>query len=342
MTVTLPVINMKPLSEDSTRARKEVASKIASACSDIGFFAVIGHPVPADLITRTRAAACSFFNAPEEIKRAVLRPPEKLSRGWNPPADRSLALTRDTHAAPDLQEAFAMGPPHIGTGAYFEDGLGKKMFAPNQWPEIASFQETLLEYYDAMSEMARSMLRGFALALNLDELFFAPRTDRHCSVVRLVHYLTSDTSRPPGQLRAGAHTDYGTFTFVRGDNVPGGLQVKARDGGWHDVETPEGGFICNIGDAMEYWTGGRFRSTLHRVALPPADHNHAVTARERISLVYFHQPNHDAVLDGISPARETTSRRTITFGDHYLAKIRRAAAGVTSEPVNCRSIPPGS
>ena len=68
----------------------------------------------------------------------------------------------------------------------------------------------------------------------------------------------------PGQLRAGIHTDYGIMTFVRGDDTPGGLQVKHRQGDWIDVHIPSDAFCCNIGDLMARWSNDRWVSTLHR------------------------------------------------------------------------------
>lgn len=83
-------------------------------------------------------------------------------------------------------------------------------------------------------------------------------------------------------IRAGAHTDYGSVTllFVEADGV-GGLQVdlahmssneseseSGRVTPWTDVPAKEGMVICNVADAIEFWTGGRYRSTVHRVALP--------------------------------------------------------------------------
>ncbi|MFT5488579.1 MAG: isopenicillin N synthase-like dioxygenase [Paracoccaceae bacterium] len=322
----IPIIDLTGLRAGDPGDRQQVARQIRAACTDTGFFTIIGHGVPADLLARTRQAAEGFFAASDDRKRAVLRPPEKISRGWNPPADRTLANTLGADTPPDLQEAWAMGPPEGGpatrNGAYFTEGAGARFFAPNKWPELTGFQDTLTEYYRAMTTLSDQMMRGFALALDLDEDYFSNKSNRPCSIVRLVNYPAQRETPRPGQLRAGAHSDYGSFTFVRGDNVPGGLQVSDGNGGWQDIEAPEDGFVCNIGDTMQRWTGGRFRSTLHRVINPPL----GAESRDRISLVYFHLPNHDAVLGGIDAQQaETPDDAAPTFAEHYFGKMVRAA-----------------
>ena len=307
----VPVIDVSALDGGDRMAKLAVAREIRSACTDIGFFTVVGHGVPGEVLVHARQAAMDFFHAPEAVKNEVLRPPEKITRGWNPAGDRSLARTLGGEAPPDLQEAFGMGPPDPHARRASDAGL----FAPNKWPDVPGFRRAMTAFYGAMTDLANRMMRGFAMALELDEGFFDDKTNRHCSVVRLIRYLPREAEPLPGQMRAGAHTDYGTFTFVRGDNVPGGLQV-CEDGRWRDVETPPDGFVCNIGDAMQRWTDGRFRSTLHRVADPPEG------AGERISLVYFHQPNPDVALGGIGDAAEAAAP---TFAEHYFGKVARAA-----------------
>ena len=315
MAAFIPEINVSTLGGDNLAAKQVTAAEIARACADTGFFTITGHGVDVGLIARTRAAATEFFASPETLKNSVRRPPEKISRGWNPPRDRSLANTLGEETPPDLQEAWAMGPPNSGDEPYFTEGAGKKLFAPNKWPKISEFREILTGYHEAMTGLANRMMKGFALALDLDEEYFCRQADRPCSVVRLVHYPAQTEAPLAGQLRAGAHTDYGSFTFVKGDNVPGGLQVSDGSGGWVDVEAPLDGFVCNIGDTMQRWTGGKFRSTLHRVINPPVD---AVT-QNRISLVYFHLPNIDAVLG------DAHDSDALTFGEHYFGKIVKAA-----------------
>ena len=322
----IPVIDLTPLRNGDLAARRGVAAEINAACTDSGFFTIVGHGVPAELIARTRQAAADFFAAPDAIKNAVLRPPEKISRGWNPPMDRTLASTLGDTTPPDLQEAWAMGPPEIGDGPYYTEGAGASFFAPNRWPDLPGYRDTMEEYYRAMVGLAAHTMRGFALALGLDEHFFDDKTDRTGANMRMVRYPAQDTPPLPGQLRAGAHTDYGSFTFVKGDNVPGGLQVSDGRGGWIDVEAPDGGYVCNIADALHRWTGGRFRSTLHRVVNPPPD----ATRRDRISLVFFHHPNHDVRLSGIGDDSagkdaDANNAEPVTYAEHYFGKIVRAA-----------------
>ena len=315
---TIPLIDISPLRENDDRGLKAIATEIEAACTDTGFFTIIGHGGDLRLLQQTRQAAAEFFAAPDPVKRAVIRPPEKITRGWNPAGDRALSNTLDKETPPDLQEAWGMGPPRSGDTPYYTTGAGKTFFAPNKWPELAGYKKTITQYYDAMTRLADDVMRGFALALGIDHEFFIDKTNRQCSNVRFIRYPAQKGEPLKGQLRAGEHTDYGTFTFVKGDNVAGGLQISDGKGSWHNVETPENGFVCNIGDTMQLWTGGRFQSTLHRVANPP----HNAASQDRISLVYFHQPNHDAILGGIGDAEGNGTGPT--FAQHYFSKIMKA------------------
>ena len=325
MSSPIPIIDISPLRQNNnmnpSRLTK-VVSELRSACTGIGFFTLVGHEIDPELIKKTRKAAAAFFSAPNEIKQNVIRPPEKITRGWNPPGDRALSNTLDNKNPPDLQEAWGMGPITSQNDAYHTAGPGKTFFAENQWPDIPGYQKTVSSFYKAMSNLADDLLRGFALALDIEPTYFVDKTNKHCSNVRFIFYPSQSRAPLNGQLRAGEHTDYGTFTFVRGDNVPGGLQVSDNSGGWYNVETPENGFVCNIGDTMQLWTGGRFKSTLHRVVNPPV-----VNRKEegRISLVYFHQPNYDAALSGINTSDQGS--KTLTFAEHYFGKIHKANAG---------------
>lgn len=62
----------------------------------------------------------------------------------------------------------------------------------------------------------------------------------------------------------GAHCDYGVLTLLVTDGTPG-LQIL-KDDGWHDVPPLPGTVVVNLGDMLERWTSGKYKSNMHRVS----------------------------------------------------------------------------
>ena len=109
----------------------------------------------------------------------------------------------------------------------------------------------------------------------------------------------TDYTPIPGQLRAGAHTDYGVLTILKSGGP--GLQAKKDEGNgpeeerWIDIPFVEDAFIINIGDLMQRWTNGKWKSTLHRVLLPsPYD-----VKNRRQSMAFFVNINGDTYVETI-------------------------------------------
>lgn len=72
--------------------------------------------------------------------------------------------------------------------------------------------------------------------------------------------------------------------------------------GWRDLPPHPGSYVVNLGDLMARWTNDRWVATAHRVVNPPADR--ALT--RRISLPFFHLPDHDAVIEAIPTCVSTS------------------------------------
>ena len=330
----VPTIDIAPFVEGGEAGRDAVARAVARACEETGFFAVTGHGVPEAAIEELRAEAVAFFALAEERKREVERPADRISRGWNALCDRSLAYSLGKDTPPDLQESFAMGPVAVPDEPYFTCPRARAFFAPNIWPEgRPGFREAMERYYRLMEGLSHTVMRIFARALGQADSYFDDRIDRHSSSLRLVRYPGRVDGAADGQRRAGEHHDYGSLTILRGDNLPGGLQVKLRRGDWIDVVRPDGGFICNIGDAMMRWTNDRWVSTLHRVGLPDGD------SPDRISIVFFHNPNYDAEIRCIAAEGEAARYAPSAFDSFYVDKLRRGSfgAGATSAGLATRA-----
>ena len=319
----VPTIDFEPFMRGNLDDRRTVAKAIDRACIEIGFFAITGHGVPETKISELRAEAIKFFALPDSEKALVARPPEKISRGWNHIGDRSLAFSMGKETPPDLQESFVMGPVGVPDEPYFTCDRARPFFAPNLWPESRpELRAAMTEHFGAMEVLARALMQAFAMALDLPMEHFDDKIGRHASTLRLIRY-PGRVDAATGQRRAGEHTDYGTLTILRCDNLPGGLQVKLRHGDWTDIVRPEGGFICNLGDAMARWTNDRWVSTLHRVGLPPS----GAPTEDRYSIVFFHNPDYDSEIRCITAAGEGAKYPTESFDAYYLDKVMRGSFG---------------
>lgn len=321
---SVPVIDISGLDRDAP-ARQSVADRIGAACEEIGFFCITGHGVPQALIDDVRAASNAFFARPEAEKAAILREPPSY-RGYIPLASEALARSLGrAGAAADLKEAFSMGPVDMPADEAHLRPDAAAHFAPNRWPaDPANFQAAFETYYRAVSNVADKLLGGFALALGLPEGWFADKVHRHISNVRALHYPPQTEAVLPGQIRAGEHTDYGCLTILLTEPAKGGLEVLTRGGTWEPVPHIPDSFVVNIGDLMAQWSNDRYVSTMHRVVNPARTSNTG-----RLSIAFFHQPNHDALIECIpgcagpgNPARH----EPITSGDHRLMKVSRANA----------------
>ena len=122
-----------------------------------------------------------------------------------------------------------------------------------------------------MEVLEGHLLHASGMALGIEEAFFDDKVNRHVSAMRINHYPAQATTPRTGHIRAGAHTDYGMMTILMGENEPGSLQVRTRDGRWIDVETRPEFFVINIGDLMMRWTNDDWLSNMHRVVNPPPD-----------------------------------------------------------------------
>ena len=287
-----PLIEITPFRTGETDGSARVVEAVRDACEGIGFFTVTGHGVNPGIIDALCTNTKAFFARPATEKAAIRHANPALPRGYRAIGDEGLAYGAGGATPPDLKEVFHMGPPDFPADAYHSADMAAPHFIENVYPDNPTgFRAAATAYYRAMEALGRVVETIFARALGLPGDFFRPYTDRQISALRLIRYPPTAAAPLPGQLRAGAHTDYGTFTLLLSENRPGGLEVRTRAGDWIAVPTPDDSYVVNIGDLMMRWTNDRFVSNPHHVAVPPDD---AGDASDRLSVVFFHHPNYDA------------------------------------------------
>jgi isopenicillin N synthase-like dioxygenase len=319
----IPVIDLTSARTGDLRARQAVAQRMDEACREIGFFTITGHGVPRDVMDSLRTQAHAFFALPLDEKRRAINPVPSSPRGYRALGIEALGRGNSaTTTPPDLKEFYHIGREAWPDEPYYTGAEGRGYFFPNFWPQgVAGFREAAARYYTEVEGVVGLLMRLAALGLGVDERFFDDKIDRHISAMRLNFYPEQTVSPVPGQLRAGAHTDFGAFTILNGENVPGGLQVRTRKGDWIDVETDPGSFVVNIGDLLMRWTNDRWISNLHRVVNPPP----TVAARaKRLSIAFFHQPNYVAMIECIAPGGQA-KYPPVRSGEYRDLKYRQTA-----------------
>jgi isopenicillin N synthase-like dioxygenase len=325
----VPVIDLSPAREGELGGRRRVAAALDEACREIGFFAIVGHGVPDALVDDMRRQAHRFFELPDAAKRAARHPVEGMNRGYHAAGGETLAAANDAVGPPDLKEYFHIGPVDVGGEPYFTSPLGRRHFEPNVWPATPSgFAPAAAAYYRTMSGLVTFLMRLAALALDVDERFFDDKVDRSIGTMRLNYYPALTAAPSPGQLRAGAHTDYGGFTILSGEDVPGGLQVRTRDGRWIDVRTSPTVFVVNIGDLLMRWTNDRWLSNLHRVVNPPAAEG---GAGARLSIAFFNHPNYDVLVECL-PSQGPARHAPVRSGEYRDLKYAKTAVAPAAAP----------
>ena len=307
------MIDIGPLLHGSLAERQGVAELIGNACKDMGFFAIVNHDVPTDLVARTFDVCGEFFALSPAIKAEIAIEKSSCHRGWFAVGGENLDPSKQSYAG-DFKEGIKIGQDLPLNHRFVQDRV--PLQGPNQWPaDPAAFTPTVREYFGVMSSLARRVVGAFALVLELPEHHFDQYFTASMATASPLRYPAHPGEITEAQLSAGAHSDYGAVTLLAQDDV-GGLQVRTAAGSWLDVPPVADGFVVNVGDMMARWTNGLFASTVHRVI--------NASSRERFSIPFFFDPNHDApvvaLASCVTPDRPAQFAPTTAI-EHLLERI---------------------
>ena len=316
----IPTIDVGPLT-GSGGDELLVARRIDAACREHGFFVIVGHGLDLDLMARLERQARAFFALGESTKAEIAMVlGGRAWRGWFPPGGEL------TSGEPDDKEGIYFGAERSPADPKVVAGV--PLHGPNLFPtRPAELRDTVLTWIDLLTELAADVMRGIALGLGLDRDFFARRVTADPTILfRIFRY----PAAPAGGDQAsgwgvGEHTDYGLLTIL-GQDGTGGLEVHGPHG-WIEVPPEPGALVCNLGDMLDRMTGGRYRSTPHRVRRP-----HGV---DRIAFPFFFDPGWDVDVRPLalpdSPPAEHPDRwdgadlRALsgTYGAYLVDKVSR-------------------
>ena len=321
-TSAIPIIDLGPYLAGEPGARDRAAADLRRALTEIGFYSIINHGVPAPLVDEVYRQVARFHAQPLDAKLAI-----KLDRhnvGYLPMMGDTLrtSVVADV-TKPNASEAFFMArdlaPDHPDVLA------GKRFRSPNQWPAaLPGFREPLVEYCEVLERLVGRLIRLYARALDLPAAWFDGPFNDFQYKLRATHY-PSQAQAPADEFGIAPHTDTSFLTLLAPNDVPG-LAFRTQGGDWIDVPTVPGAFIVNGGQLLLRWTNDRFLATPHRAVNR--------TGGERYALAFFCDAQIDwpiaAVPTCIGP--DQPPRYDTTYYTDYMIHYQARTYNILGDP----------
>ena len=294
--------------------RGAVAAEFGASMTEAGFVVVEGHGIPEAAAAALRASVLEFFALDPSVKDPY-RVAQLGDPGWVPYGKEANAYAAGEESPPDLKESF------VATTA---DLSGHDGALPSVWPrEVPALRDAARAWLEGAEAAHLELLRVAAVALGVDDVEHLAARAGHTNVLNLNWYpprttlAAMNTPVLDGQWRIGPHTDFGTLTLLDRQPGLGGLQVQLADGSWVDAPWVPGALVVNGGDLLEAWSGGRWRSSPHRVLPPPVGDPH----ESLVSLIYFCDPSPEVEIAPLPGVDEPDAFAPFNAGDHLRSKL---------------------
>jgi len=185
---------------------------------------------------------------------------------------------------------------------------------PNIWPSRDVipeniFQQPLLEYHQALSALSLQIMHMLWRGLKkIDTRVLSEFCHEPIAAVRLLHYPPHPETDDTSLVGAGAHTDFGAITLLLQDGNSGLQVLDQSTQEWIDVSPNQDAYVVNVGDMLQIWTGGAYKSNIHRVI------NKSGT--DRYSVPFFLDGNLDCVIKPL----DGSNGESITVEQHMQAR----------------------
>jgi isopenicillin N synthase-like dioxygenase len=305
----IPVLDLQPLLDDDEAGVATLAAELKQALQDIGFFSIINHGVPWELVEEIYEATQTLHSLPQEQKDNITM--DRTHGGY-------LGMGAGTSYASEI--AGEVRKPNQNEAFFIHEGGYREA---NQYPEIQGFKELTATYIQAMQALADSLLPLLALSLDLEPDFFAKDFDEPSVTLRMSHYPVMEYS--DNEWGLAPHTDSSIFTFLPVNDVPG-LEVRPAGYDWVQPPVVPYSFIVNSGDMLKRWTNGKYLSTAHRAS--------NLSEVDRYAVPFFYGARDDAVVEPVptTVSAETPSRyEPTTYGDYQRWFIDRNYRKMTGQ-----------
>lgn len=268
--------------QDARDEAQKLGDEIMEACHSVGMFYLVGYDIEQSLVDAVMQQTAKFFASSQSDKEAITIK--------NSPHFRGYGMLKNYR---DWREQI-----HIGVESSLSDLKDVQpvpywqLWGKNQWPvspDTTEFKSCVIDYFEAVESLARTLLTLLAQALGKPGDYFTERMkDRPYLLMKAMSYLPQERTIPGNSPQMGvtAHCDWSWLTFLIQDDV-GGLEAQDIQGHWRKVNPLKNSIVVNTGELLEIETGGYLRASPHRVINERID-------RQRFSVPVFINPALDA------------------------------------------------
>ncbi|KAJ5893498.1 hypothetical protein N7495_005189 [Penicillium taxi] len=285
--IELPVIDISDPHDPA------VGKAMLKAATEYGFLYVnsAGSDFAAADVDHAFGLSKKFFASPAADKETCRISPN--NRGWS--GMHTETLDPEHQRTGDFKEALNFGD--------FKDGKAQQPLPAS----LAPHESEINEFATLCNKTCTRILTLLALGLEMPEDFFTtrhdPRNGLTGSILRYLYYPSifspaTATYKHDKDVRAGAHSDYGSITLLFQRPGQPGLEIFTPEETWAPVPIVPGEkadaypfppILVNIGDLLSYWTDGLLKSTVHRVVFP-LEEQRKPNPSDRYTIVYFCHP----------------------------------------------------
>ncbi|MCD7457191.1 aconitate hydratase [Datura stramonium] len=255
-----PIINLEKL---NGAERASTMEKINDACENWGFFELVNHGIP------------------HEVMDTV----EKLTKGHYKKCMEQ--RFKELVAKKGLEGVEAEVTDMDWESTFFLRHLPVSNMS--EFPDLDDvYREVMRDFAKRLEKLAEELLDLLCENLGLEKgylknAFYGSKGP---------NFGTKVSNYPPcpkPDLIKGlrAHTDAGGIILLFQDDKVSGLQLL-KDGQWVDVPPMRHSIVVNLGDQLEVITNGKYKSVMHRVI--------AQKDGTRMSLASFYNPGNDALI----------------------------------------------
>ncbi|KAG9135919.1 hypothetical protein Leryth_002614 [Lithospermum erythrorhizon] len=228
--IHIPIVDLIDIKDKTTR--KNIVEQIGQACEIWGFFQVVNHGIPQEIMDEMIQGVDSFHNLPNKEKMEVY--------------SRDVSKKVRFYSNIDLYQA---------KSANWRDSLACQMapHPPNLDELPKTCKEIIVEYSDHIKKLGEMLFELLAEALGLKSNHLI---DMDCAKghVLVCHYYPT-CPEPDRTIGITKHTDPDFFTILLQDHI-GGLQIYHQNA-WVDINPLRGALVLISND--------KFKSAEHRV-----------------------------------------------------------------------------